>query len=406
MFGDPFSDFHPAGRADGGPGSPNFLWRIDMLRVLALEPYDGGSHAAMLDGWIRDSRHAWTRLSLPPHRWKWRMRHAALAFAASCRAALESTPAFDVIFATSMLNLAEFRGLAPPAVAHLPVALYFHENQLTYPVRHPDERDLHFAMTHAISIAAAQQVWFNSTFHLDAFAEALDRFVRSMPDHQPVDLVAQLRQRACVEPPGIDIPPRASSPRASGPLRLTWAARWEHDKQPEILFDAIRLVRDRGIAFRLDVLGESFRDVPSVFERAHVEFADHIGQFGFLSSREAYVTRLHEADVFISTAGHEFFGLSAVEAVAAGAFPLLPKRLAYPEVFGNLARTMNDQCFYGQTAADLAEAIFVIEQRRATTGSVWPDSSIDGTSAMSRYAWATRASAMDQRLEQLARDGT
>ncbi len=44
------------------------------LRVLALEAYYGGSHKAFLDGWIADSRHDWTLLTLPDSKWKWRMR--------------------------------------------------------------------------------------------------------------------------------------------------------------------------------------------------------------------------------------------------------------------------------------------------------------------------------------------
>ncbi len=51
------------------------------MNILALEPYYGGSHQALLDGWIAHSRHHWTLLTLPPHKWKWRMRHAAVTLA-------------------------------------------------------------------------------------------------------------------------------------------------------------------------------------------------------------------------------------------------------------------------------------------------------------------------------------
>ena len=51
------------------------------MKVLALNPYHGGSHAAFLDGWREHSRHAFTVLSLPGHKWKWRMRHGAITLA-------------------------------------------------------------------------------------------------------------------------------------------------------------------------------------------------------------------------------------------------------------------------------------------------------------------------------------
>ena len=51
------------------------------MRVLALNPYHGGSHRAFLDGWMANSRHRFTLLTLPAHHWKWRMRHAAVTFA-------------------------------------------------------------------------------------------------------------------------------------------------------------------------------------------------------------------------------------------------------------------------------------------------------------------------------------
>ena len=51
------------------------------MRILALEPYYGGSHQAFLDGWIAHSQHEWTVVSLPAYHWKWRMRHAAITMA-------------------------------------------------------------------------------------------------------------------------------------------------------------------------------------------------------------------------------------------------------------------------------------------------------------------------------------
>ena len=38
-------------------------------------------------------------------------------------------------------------------------------------------------------------------------------------------------------------------------------------------------------------------------------------------------------DIAVSTAKHEFYGISVIEAVRAGCIPFLPNRLSYPELF-------------------------------------------------------------------------
>ena len=299
------------------------------MRVLALEPYYGGSHRAFLDGWVAHSRHEWTVLGLPPRKWKWRMRHAAVTWVAEVERLVAEGQRWDVIFCSDMLNLAEFRGLCPPVIQALPSIAYFHENQLTYPVRHESELDYHFVFTNLTTALAATQVWFNSAFHRDQWLVALPAFLKRMPDYQPLAAVDQIAAKASVVHPGIE-PMPARGARREGPLRILWSARWEHDKNPEAFFSAIEKLEAAGVPFRLSVLGEQFRDQPAVFDRARDLFADHIDRWGYQPSREAYVKALLDADVVVSTADHEFFGISVVEAIAAGAYPLLPERLAYP----------------------------------------------------------------------------
>ena len=67
------------------------------MRILALEPYYGGSHRALLDGWAAHSQHQWTVLGLPAHSWKWRMRHAALTLAEQAKQLLADGAAFDLL---------------------------------------------------------------------------------------------------------------------------------------------------------------------------------------------------------------------------------------------------------------------------------------------------------------------
>ncbi len=366
------------------------------MKILALEPYYGGSHQAFLDGWIEQSVHDWTVLSLPPYKWKWRMRHSAIHFAQEVATLHEKGERWDLLFCSDMLNLAELKGLLPPTVRDLPSIVYFHENQLTYPVQHEDERDYQFAMTNLTTALAADSVWFNSQFHLESLMEAFEKFLRKMPDFQPVASVGEIRQKARVHPPAVSsFPSRGERP--SGPLRILWASRWEHDKNPEDFFAALRQLRSAGVNFRLSVLGESFRNSPSVFEEARIEFADHIDQWGFQETPEAYRTALLETDVLVSTANHEFFGIAAVEAVLAGNYPLLPRRLAYPELLDLDSRSKASDFFYDGTIESLVNGLKELS-RKVQDRIEWNTSIACAIESASRFEWSRLAPIMDRSL--------
>lgn len=237
------------------------------MNVLALEPHYGGSHKAFLDGWTAHSRHQWTVVGLPAYKWKWRMRHAPLTLSQQVLQRGVNPSAWDVVFCSDMLALAEFRGLADPSVARLPAVIYFHENQLTYPCRDSRERDYHFAFTNFTAACAADRVWFNSAFHRDEFLTALREFLARMPDYQPLEEVDRIREKSDVRSPGIAAF-SARGARPTGPLRILWAARWEHDKAPETFFAAARVLANRNVDFRISVIGQSFRETPAIFVRS------------------------------------------------------------------------------------------------------------------------------------------
>lgn len=372
------------------------------MRILALEPYCGGSHKAFLDGWSAASGHEWTVFPLPPYKWKWRMRHAAVTFAEMVAERASKGLAWDVLFCSDMLNLAEFLGLAPVGIRNLPSVVYFHENQLTYPVRFESERDYQFAMTNMTTALAADAVWFNSAFHRDSFLAALGAFLKRMPDHQCNEAAEKIKQKASVHPPGVGSMP-SHRHKEAGPPRILWAARWEHDKNPQTFFDALKLLKRRGAAFRLSVIGEQFRDKPEVFDRAHRYFADHIDRWGYQPNRTEYETALSEADVFVSTAEHEFFGLSAVEAALAGAYPLLPKRLAYPEIFGPEEDPGAKAFFYDGGSADLADKLNECA-RRLEAGASLGDLTQNLRQHLRRFQWPLLAPILDEALERLGSD--
>jgi len=326
------------------------------------------------------------------------MRHSAITFASQAAELAQKRQSLDLLFCSDMLNLAEFAALVPARIAELPKIIYFHENQLTYPVRVEDERDCHFAMTNLTSALAADAVWFNSQFHLDSFLEALARFLKSMPDHQPFEAIEKIRAKSSVYPPGI-AEFRARKPREPGPLRILWAARWEHDKNPDDFFEALEILKAKNVPFRISVIGQSFQDKPAIFEKAHSGLQNHIELWGYQQSRDDYERALLRADVIASTANHEFFGIGILEAVAAGAYPLVPNRLSYPEILGLGRLEDTGQFFYDGTAGDLADKLSRLAAR-IEKGAPWP-ATISPATITDHLKWQNLARKYDKALEEI-----
>src|SRR5690606_29591876 len=138
--------------------------------------------------------------------------------------------------------------------------------------------------------------------------------------------------------------------------RLCWAARFEHDKGPDLLLEGLRRFKRSGRAFRLTVMGEQFGAMPPALERLRSEFSAELDHFGFEPLRDRYAARLRASDVFISTAQHEFFGLSVMEAAASGCSLVLPEHLCYPELF-DVHRVPPVVSFYDNTPEGLARTL-------------------------------------------------
>jgi glycosyltransferase involved in cell wall biosynthesis len=318
-------------------------------RLLVLEPYNGGSHRAVLDcllpalGWEHDL------LELPARKWKWRMRSAAITFADEARRLddewREEFPAgepgregahsrWDAAFASTFLNLAEFKGLAGPAIAAVPTVVYFHENQLVYPNRHVAEWDLQFPLTNITSALAADECWFNTAWNRDAFLEGIAPFIRQFPDHHPKGLAKRIADVSHVLAPPFDPTPFDAIPVSRGPrCRIVWPHRWEHDKDPGAFFSAVAALAKEGLDFDVAVAGQTFAETSAEFAAAAEALGDRLAHIGEPEGRDAYARLLAGSDVAVSTAINEFFGLAMVEAAYAGCFPLVPDRLAYPEIY-------------------------------------------------------------------------
>uniref|UniRef100_A0A1I8F9Y2 tRNA-queuosine alpha-mannosyltransferase n=1 Tax=Macrostomum lignano TaxID=282301 RepID=A0A1I8F9Y2_9PLAT len=140
----------------------------------------GGSHRQLIDypDWGDSAPGCWHLVAMTAKKWHWRARCSALHVAQQVAEAAKDKQ-FSHLFCSSVLSLAELVGLCP-CLAATKKLVYFHENQLVYPVRkmRGEER---FPILTAL---AADLVLFNSRHNMDTFLHGIDSFLNAMPDYR------------------------------------------------------------------------------------------------------------------------------------------------------------------------------------------------------------------------------
>jgi glycosyltransferase involved in cell wall biosynthesis len=298
------------------------------MKILFLEPFFGGSHKDFALGFARYSSHDVDLITLPARFWKWRMQGASLYFIQK----IKDLSQYDLIFTTDMMDLTDFMALAGRDLP--PVVMYFHENQLSYPLGPHGKKDSNLGFTNIFSALAADKVFFNSDYHCNAFLGAAKNLVRQMPDFRPDWIVDALEKKTQILYPGcrFNAKPFTFEKRPLDLPLIIWNHRWEYDKNPEEFFTVLTRLKQKGLGFYLALLGEQYKVIPEVFKMAQELFAEEILVSGYLESHQEYKSWLARGSVVVSTAIQENFGISIVEAVRHGCFPLLPERLSYPEI--------------------------------------------------------------------------
>ncbi|XP_064307074.1 glycosyltransferase-like domain-containing protein 1 isoform X8 [Phalacrocorax carbo] len=347
------------------------------MSVLLIEAFYGGSHKQLMDLLQEELQEDCVLCTLPAKKWHWKARTAALYFMQT----VPTSTNYRILFASSVLNLAELAALRPD-LGKLKKVLYFHENQLAYPVQKCQERDFQYGYNQILS-------WFMPEHKL-ARLEKVTGVKRNGDAYQLEGLPGQQESRAlgglmknsnahresglCEAQPGLcttqheglpsplTAPARPNKSEASEgtnpcqeedkqhltfnlsnilsgrdyqqrPLHVAWPHRWEHDKDPETFFKVLLKLKEKELPFHVSVLGEAFTEIPDIFSEAKKALGSSVLHWGYLPSKDDYFQALCMADVVISTAKHEFFGVAMVEAVHCGCYPLCPKALVYPEIF-------------------------------------------------------------------------
>jgi glycosyltransferase involved in cell wall biosynthesis len=305
--------------------------------ILLLEPYYGGSHKAFLLGLQKHLDCRCTLLSLPARKWKMRMQLAAPWFAEQICRLVAQGARFDGILTSTFLDVAVLRSILATQGITLPLAMYFHENQFSYPGQVHDPGIFQFTSINFTSALCADRLAFNSRYNLETFLKGIRRYLKKAADMDLRHLEEQVQEKSIILYPGIDfqqidaLQAKAVKEENNIPV-IIWNHRWEHDKDPETFFYTLfELARE--YPFQVIILGQHFQNQPDIFAQAKRVLQDRLLHFGYAESREEYVCLLLQGDYIVSTALHEFFGISVLEGVRAGCCPVVPDRLSYKELF-------------------------------------------------------------------------
>lgn len=379
------------------------------LDVLLVEGWFGGSHEAWATGWSAHSRHDVEIISQPGSHWQHRMDAAAVPLSMATARHVERHGAPEVVVATDMVDLASYLGLCRSVVAggltDAATVMYLHENQFTQPAS-PNgvggSRGRHLVWNNWRSLVAADHVWSNSQWQLDSMFESLGDSLAGAPDaSEQLPMLESVRDRCSVQPVGCDLTDLLAqhTPDGSGgdtessatgdvPLVL-WNHRWSHDKGLEDAVRSLRTLADEGVGFEVAVVGEDDHHDPSRGDRLLGSIADRIVSRGWLAPT-AYRRLLTRADVVVACPLQENFGISVVEAVAAGCVPVVPDRLAFPETIDEPALRYPS----GRLTTRLREVLVDLDRYRVLAEGC--------RRRLDRFDWPAVAAAYDSAIDEMA----
>jgi glycosyltransferase involved in cell wall biosynthesis len=119
------------------------------------------------------------------------------------------------------------------------------------------------------------------------------------------------------------------------------------------------------------------------------ELGERIVHSGYVASRCDYARWLWRSHILPVTSNQDFFGGSVLEAMYCGCFPILPRRLAYPEL---IPEGRYSECFY----EDFEELAEKLDEAVCNFASLETQ---DLREAARRHDWRDMAPIYDRRFE-------
>ncbi len=304
-------------------------------RILVVEPYYGGSHKQFLIGLSKIIDAEFIFLTLPARKWKMRMQLSAPWFVDCIKNLADRC--FDTVLCSTFVDVAVLKAMLTNVEdwnSNCIFCTYFHENQFAYPSQIADRSLQQFTALNFTTALTSDKLAFNSEYNRNTFFDSSARYIKRSVDMDLRGVLHQIEEKSTILYPGVDFDGvYCKKGRKDSIPVICWNHRWEHDKDPDSFFRALYELEKRKYEFKIIVLGQSFQKNPDCFSKAKDHFKNKTIHFGYAESRDEYLSLLQRSDIVVSTALHEFFGISIVEAVHYGCIPVVPDRLSYPELY-------------------------------------------------------------------------
>ncbi|NNE15523.1 MAG: DUF3524 domain-containing protein [Saprospiraceae bacterium] len=307
------------------------------MNICLIEPFYGGSHKYWADNLVKWSKHNFTVFTLSAKHWKWRMQGSALEI--NSQIIKSNIPVPDLFIVSDLIDLSFFKSLLPEKYSRVKILFYMHENQLTYPKSMLDkekEFDLSYGYLNFKSCLVADFILFNSHFHKSVFLNAAKELLSKMPDYNHLASVDIIESKSDVLYLGIDMNFINSillkKPYIKNPMpTLLWNHRWKADKNPQGFLKLLRNLKAEKVDFKLKLT--NVESESKIYQTINKEFNNEIVFNGKLDSYSEYIKEISDCDLIPMTSNHDFFGLSLMEAVYCGVYPILPSNMVYEEIY-------------------------------------------------------------------------
>jgi hypothetical protein len=132
-------------------------------------------------------------VTLSDKKWHWRARVSPIQL-------FDLIPKdinFTHLLTSSVMPLAELLGLCP-RLAKCKKTIYFHENQLVYPIQEVKSRDVQYGYNQITACLAADTILFNSNWNKKSFLENIPKFLKIIPDYRPKNIVERISEKSTI----------------------------------------------------------------------------------------------------------------------------------------------------------------------------------------------------------------